>query len=72
MDKIAEANSEIAANDVFSGEFVHVWNCARGIIVIRVLFHRIQKRNLFYLLFLSPRQRKPPVIEYCDIIMGEK
>lgn len=26
MDKIAEANSEIAANDVFSVEFVHVWN----------------------------------------------
>jgi len=26
MDKIAEANSEIAANDVFPDEFVHVWN----------------------------------------------
>lgn len=71
MDKIAEANSEIAAN-VFSDEFVHVWNCARvkSHTVINILFHRIQKQNLFYLLFLSPRQRKPSVSNiatmYCN------
>lgn len=38
MDKIAEANFEIAANNVFSGEFVYVLYRAHKITMIEMSF----------------------------------